>query len=177
MRKKTPQEKKALSYAKDRRNVYGENDKTSRVAIRWNKTFPTRAYRKALNDILQETIGEIDLEKAEIIDSKTKEIKRRKWKKYPDAPLSEYLQRKVSVTQWSYLWKVKNTKNDKELILTIEAKRQKDGSWTAEVTELNDVLIICETREKAVEQIKELALRFLPNGFVDFEKVYKKLKN
>ncbi len=71
MKKKTPQEKKALSYAKDERNIYGESDKGSRVSIRRNKTFPTRAYRKAVNDILQETIGEIDLEKAEIIDSKT----------------------------------------------------------------------------------------------------------
>lgn len=28
-----PQEKKALSYARDRRNGYGENDKSSRKAI------------------------------------------------------------------------------------------------------------------------------------------------
>ena len=170
MKRKTPQEKKALSYAKDRRNVYGESDKSSLIAIRRNKTFPTRAYRKAVNDILQKIIGEIDLEKAEIIDSKTKEIKRREWKKYPDAPLSEYLQKKGSITQWSYLWKVKNTKNDKELILTIEAKRQKDGSWTAEITELTDVLVTSETREKAVEQIKELTLQVLPDGFVDCQK-------
>ncbi len=108
---------------------------------------------------------------------KPQEIKRRKWKKYPDAPLSEYLQRKGSITEWSYLWKVKNTENGKEVILTIKAKRQKDGSWTAEVTELNDVLITCETREKAVEQIKELSLRVLPDGFVDFEKVDNKIKS
>jgi hypothetical protein len=31
---KTPQEKKHLSYAKDRRNTYGENSKSSRKAIR-----------------------------------------------------------------------------------------------------------------------------------------------
>ncbi len=159
-----------MSYAKDRRNVYGESDKGSLIAIRRNKTFPTRAYRKAVNDILQKIIGEIDLEKAEIIDSKTKEIKRREWKKYPDAPLSEYLQRKGNITQWSYLWRVKNTKNDKKLILTIEAKRQKDGSWTAEITELTDVLVTSETREKAVEQIKELTLQVLPDGFMDCQK-------
>ncbi len=170
MKRKTPQEKKALSYAKDRRNVYGESDKGSLIAIRRNKIFPTRAYRKAVNDILQETVGEIDLEKAELIDCKAKEVKRRQWKKFPDAPLGEYIQRKVSRTQRSYLWKVKNNKNGKELILTIETKRQKDGSWFAEVIELDDVLTTCETREKAVEQIKKLALQLLPDGFVDFEK-------
>jgi hypothetical protein len=30
MVRRSPQDKKALSYAKDRRNVYGENDKSSR---------------------------------------------------------------------------------------------------------------------------------------------------
>ena len=33
----SPQEKKRLSYAKDRRNDYGENDKSSRKNIRRNK--------------------------------------------------------------------------------------------------------------------------------------------
>ncbi len=34
MARRTPQEKKALSYVKDRRNDYGENDKSSRKNIR-----------------------------------------------------------------------------------------------------------------------------------------------
>ena len=33
VKRKSPQEKKALSYAKDRRNTYGENDKSSRKNI------------------------------------------------------------------------------------------------------------------------------------------------
>ncbi|UGT42762.1 hypothetical protein LTV02_04940 [Nocardia yamanashiensis] len=43
VRRKSPQEKKSLSYAKDRRNDYGENDKSSRRNIRRNKRFPHRA--------------------------------------------------------------------------------------------------------------------------------------
>lgn len=39
-RRRSPQEKKALSYARDRRNVYGENDKSSRKNIRRNKRSP-----------------------------------------------------------------------------------------------------------------------------------------
>ncbi|CAN5580453.1 hypothetical protein BH18ACI1_BH18ACI1_15320 [soil metagenome] len=137
MKQKTPQEKKALSYAKDRRNVYGESDKDSRKSIRRNKTFPTRAYRKAINDILQDTVGEIDLEKAELIDVKAKEIKRRKWKKYPDAPLGEFITRHGK-TKISHCWKIRNVKNNKKIDLTIEAEQKRDGRWSAEITELSN---------------------------------------
>ncbi len=154
-----------MSYAKDRRNVYGESDKGSRISIRRNKTFPTRAYRKAINDILQDTVGEIDLEKAELIDVKAKEIKRRKWKKYPDAPLGEYIERQVDGTRAIYLWKITNDKNGKELNLTIEAEQEANGRWTAEITELNNVSVSCKTRAEALEKVKTLALQILPDGF------------
>jgi hypothetical protein len=42
--RRSPQEKKALSYAKDRRNDYGENDKSSRKNIPPNQTGPERAH-------------------------------------------------------------------------------------------------------------------------------------
>jgi hypothetical protein len=45
MARKSPQVKKALNYAKDRRNDYGENDKSSRKNIRRNKRTPNRADR------------------------------------------------------------------------------------------------------------------------------------
>lgn len=86
---RTPQEKKSLSYAKDCRNCYGESDKGSRKSIRRNKTFPNRAFRKNVNDILKEATGIVDLEKAETVDVKTKQVKRRKWKKWSDRPLGE----------------------------------------------------------------------------------------
>ncbi len=89
MTRKTPQEKKALSYARDRRNIYGESDKGSRVSIRRNKTFPTRAFRKNINDVLQSAVGAVDLDKAEAVDVKVGGIKRRKWKKFADAPLGK----------------------------------------------------------------------------------------
>ena len=90
MIRKTPQEKKALSYAKDRRNIYGESDKDSRVSIRRNKTFPTRAFRsRNINDVLQSAVGAVNLEKAEAVDVKVGGIKRRKWKKIADAPLGK----------------------------------------------------------------------------------------
>jgi len=167
MKQKTPQEKKALSYAKDRRNVYGESDKGSRIAIRQNKTFPTRAYRKAVNDILKDTIGEIDLEKAELIDVKAKQIKRRKWKKYPDAPLGEVVERKLERRE-NHAGNGKTArKKVREFVanLKIEIERETDGRWIAEATELNGVLVYGETREKAISRCKSLA------GFVFLEKL------
>ncbi|MGI8469094.1 MAG: hypothetical protein ACR2N3_11655, partial [Pyrinomonadaceae bacterium] len=95
MKRKTPQEKKTLSYAKDCRNVYGENDKTSRVSIRRNKTFPTRAFRKNINDILQGAVGAIDLEKAEVLDVNIRAIKRRRWKKSADMPLGKIVKERL----------------------------------------------------------------------------------
>ncbi len=95
MKRKTPQEKKTLSYAKDCRNVYGENDKTSRVSIRRNKTFPTRAFRKNINDILQGAVGAVDLEKAEVLDVNIRAINRRKWKKSADMPLGKIVKEQL----------------------------------------------------------------------------------
>ncbi|MFE2009824.1 hypothetical protein [Streptomyces sp. NPDC059491] len=46
MERRTPQEKKRLSYLKDHRNNYGENDKSSRKSIRRNKRFPNSANRR-----------------------------------------------------------------------------------------------------------------------------------
>ena len=43
-RRKTPQEKKILSYAKDCRNNYGENDKSAR------KTIPRRKQQQRQNE-------------------------------------------------------------------------------------------------------------------------------
>jgi type II restriction/modification system DNA methylase subunit YeeA len=112
---KTPQEKKRLSYAKDCRRSYGESDKGSRKSIRRNKTFPNRAFRKNINDVLHGAIGEVDLEKAETIDVKAKQIKRRKWKKWSDRPLGEA---------------VKDTVEDRGKIFTAKIKRRIKASYT-----------------------------------------------
>ena len=153
--RKAPQEKKALSYAKDRRNAYGESDKGSRKSIRRNKTFPSRAYRKNINDILQGTIGVIDLEKAEVIDVKVKGIKRREWKKYPDKQLGEII--KECLEEKVALKKINNLFQN----LVIEAERETDGRWITEIDALNGVLVYGETREEAIKKVKILALQVI----------------
>jgi len=155
MKQRTPQEKKALSYAKDCRNCYGENDKTARVSIRKNKIFPKRAYRKNLNDILHGAIGAVDLEKAEVVDVKAKEIKRRNWKKYPDKQLGEIIKERLE--QKAALKKTNNLFQN----LVIEVEQETDGRWIAEIDELNGVLVYGETREEAIKKVKALALRVI----------------
>ncbi len=159
MKQKTPQEKKALSYSKDRRNCYGESDKGSRKSIRRNKTFPSRAYRKNINDILQGTIGVIDLEKAEAVDVKAKEIKRRRWKKYPDRQLGKIIKERLEDRVTKTGEEITARKKIRELIenLVIEVEQETDGRWIAEAIELNGVMVYGETCQSAIENLKILA--------------------
>ena len=51
-RKRLSQEDKVLSYVKDRRNTYGENDKGSRKAIRFRTRCVNGTYRSQVHDAL-----------------------------------------------------------------------------------------------------------------------------
>ena len=57
MARRSPAEKKALSDAKDRRNTFGENDKSSRRNIRRNKRVPNRADRHREHQVLHAATG------------------------------------------------------------------------------------------------------------------------
>ncbi|WP_449061238.1 hypothetical protein [Planomonospora algeriensis] len=92
MRRRSPQEKKRLSYAKERRNAYGENDKGSRKNIRRNKRAPHRANRHHVNQVLEAAVGVVD-EGAEEEAERRLLVKRPKsWAKSPDTPLGEIVQ-------------------------------------------------------------------------------------
>lgn len=87
----TPQEKKILSYQKDCKNVYGENDKGSRKSIPKRKAIAIRKIRRS---------GKADL-KAEVEGRETRgrlnEALKKKWKKLPDRPLGERLDRREEI--------------------------------------------------------------------------------
>lgn len=91
---KNPQEKKRLSLSKDRRNCYGENDKSSRKNIKRNKVLEkkgVRAERRKLS-LLSGSISEdeiICIESEVISGEKYKKVSG--FKKYPDQPLSEHI--------------------------------------------------------------------------------------
>ncbi len=163
MKQRTPQEKKSLSYAKDRRNAYGESDKGSRKSIRRNKTFPSRAYRKTINNILQDAVGVIDLEKAEAVDAEAKEIKRRKWKNCPDMTLGKIIEERLEERITKTADQINARKKIRKLIenLVIEVEQETDGRWIAEAIELNGVIVYGETCAAAIETVKTLALRVI----------------
>lgn len=86
----SPQEKKSLSYRKDRRNDYGESNKGSRKIIPRNKAQghrDNRRFTKQTIDVIL-TAGE---EISDVAQSTLKNDLRRigGWKKCPDAPLGE----------------------------------------------------------------------------------------
>ncbi|MFG1947785.1 hypothetical protein [Nonomuraea sp. NPDC048826] len=94
-RRKTPQEKKRLSYTKDRRNDYGENDKSSRKSIRRNKRAPHRANRHRDHQILEAARGAADEQSSEATEERLYVRWPKRWKKVRDAPLGEILLRRI----------------------------------------------------------------------------------
>lgn len=84
--RKTPQEKKSDSYKKDRRNCYGENDKSSRKAIRNNKASSRRRIRRAVKKV-----EVVDGDLADSSEAKIKARQRDAFVKSPDQPLGEWI--------------------------------------------------------------------------------------
>lgn len=87
MKRGTPQEKKRLSYVKDRRNNYGENDKSSRKNIRRNKRFPHSANRRHAQTTLTGLLGSPDDVRAHAVEERLNGRRPKRWRKFPDAPL------------------------------------------------------------------------------------------
>jgi predicted RNase H-like HicB family nuclease len=159
MKEPTPQENKALSYAKDRRNNYGKNDKASRKLIPLRKAKVNRNYRRKVDEILK-GIGETpNFEAAELAESSARALKRNDWKKSPDTPLGAVIEQKLELRE-SHAGNGKIArKKIREFVerLTIETELEVDGRWIAEAKEMNGVLVYGETEESAIEKCKSLA--------------------
>jgi len=85
-KRKTPQEKKVLDYINQTKNGYGENDKSSRKAIRERKALVNREFRRNSKQILNNEDG--DWEK---MDIEVSQQNRTDWKKAADNSLLEHL--------------------------------------------------------------------------------------
>jgi len=88
---RTPQEKKRLSYKKDCRNTYGENDKASRKAIPKHKRWVNKTYRRDIKQAIDVALKHEDMD---IVENAIKEVSRKPWKKFSDKPLGAYLKQK-----------------------------------------------------------------------------------
>ncbi|SEF34859.1 hypothetical protein SAMN05421837_107612 [Amycolatopsis pretoriensis] len=95
MRRKTPQEKKRLSYLKDRRDTYGENAKSTRKNLPRGKAFARRANRARESLALRAATGNPDEVRAEAAELRILGKRRRVKRKWPDTPLAEYVEWKV----------------------------------------------------------------------------------
>lgn len=84
---RSPQDKKRLSYARDRRNNYGENDKSSRRNIARSKRIPNRANRRLASTLLRAATGMPDPHLQEATEQRLLGRRPKSWAKCPDAPL------------------------------------------------------------------------------------------
>ena len=83
----SPQQKKKLSYARDRRNAYRENSKASRKNLPRRRARKHRQFRHAV----KQTIAEArDLD---AVESRVAAVRRDGWQKVSDIPLAEYVRR------------------------------------------------------------------------------------
>jgi hypothetical protein len=93
-RRRSPQDKKILSYLRDRRNSYGEHDKGSRKTIPARKALVNRTYRHAVRQVTRTEADDIDQ-----LTSDVASVRRNPWKKVPDRPLGEHLNNRWRVRQ------------------------------------------------------------------------------
>ena len=94
MRKRTPQEKKKLSYERDRRNVYGEAPHAARKSIPFRKALRNRSNRHYENQQLSyEGVG-LDEDLSDEIETRMNHKAPQQWEKHRDAPLGEVIAEK-----------------------------------------------------------------------------------
>lgn len=95
--RKSPQRKKHESYAKDRRNTYGENAKASRKAIPRRKAAELRVLRRIARAAIGEATAHADLERLDALGPRLKSKRLRGWRKVPDKPLGTVLPQKLAL--------------------------------------------------------------------------------
>jgi hypothetical protein len=98
---RSPQEKKTLSYARDCRNTYGENNKASRKNIPKRKATESRNSRRKTSQALQ-AFERLPEEVADVIESSLRQDMERLggWTKSPDEPLSTWMEVQARRRSW-----------------------------------------------------------------------------
>jgi hypothetical protein len=97
-KRRSPQEKKSLSYSRDRRNSYGENDKSSRKNIARKKRRRHRAARRRQHQLLVSALGPADEDTQALAGERVMApaLGKSSWaRKYPDEQLGLHVARKL----------------------------------------------------------------------------------
>jgi len=93
-RVRTPQEKKALRLAKDRRNTYAERGANSRFAIARHKAKDIRRIRRLEDAPLRAVDGNASADELALAQLRAVSHPPRGWRKSPDSPLGEVIEHK-----------------------------------------------------------------------------------
>jgi hypothetical protein len=95
---KNPDDKKRLSLARDRRNRYGENSKSSRKSIQRGKQRRHMDERRTVGEVLGHLKGDVQEDEAAEAELRAKirttDSRRRGFRKRPDTPLGTVLAEK-----------------------------------------------------------------------------------
>jgi hypothetical protein len=92
--RRSPQEEKALSYARDCRYAYGNNSKAARKAVPRRKRWVNKANRHAERELLAEGRGLAGTGRAGDIEDRLRGRRPKRWRKKPDIPLGRLLERR-----------------------------------------------------------------------------------
>ena len=97
---RNPEQKKQLALKLERRNVYGENSKSSRKNIKRGKQLRHMDERRTVRDALRQLNGLLQEDEAAnvelLTENRTIDSKRRGFKKVPDVPLVVVLTQKTA---------------------------------------------------------------------------------
>ena len=97
---KSPTQKKSLSLKRDRRNIFGENSKSSRKNIAKGKQLGHMDERRAVSQVLSRLTGQVDDDVASETELQVKlsitDSRNRGFRKHPDKPLGEVIERKMA---------------------------------------------------------------------------------
>jgi hypothetical protein len=95
---KSPREKKRISLARDRRNVFGESPHAARKSIPKRKAMAHQQERQAASQALGKVFGNLGVDALEAVENEaTTRAKLKRvtgFKKIPDQPLSQVIKRK-----------------------------------------------------------------------------------
>lgn len=159
MRSRTPQQKKELSYAKDRRNTYGANDKASRKSIPKRKASVNKAYRQEVDSVLRQAENLRNLDETLDIGDKVRSVGRREWKKWPDAPLGEVVKEKLQ-SRADHAGRGKSErKAAREFLNTLRtAVAHVDSErWMAQAVDYPHLVAYAGDEKRALEKLRHIA--------------------
>ncbi len=160
---KSPQDKKSLSYAKDRRNTYGQNNKASRKAIPLRKAKENRQDRRKANQAMAR-IPRVGEEVADLLESSVFHDVYRVggWTKAPDEQLGKVVanaivgrENRVGRKMRSAQGKARGVWDEPDTLSDLAARLRKVAHW---VTRRNPARIeICRGLERSANEMESRA--------------------